>query len=273
MSLKGFISEILGTFFISLTLIDSYFIETNKYILQGLAVFFSVTSMSYTFVNLSGAHFNPVLSYSLVMTKKISLTTAVLNCVAQLIGTSAAFAAVFVGPFQKEIKDEYAIVNAFQMDDKRKVIAMFLEGISMLILVFVYNLVVDNPFSPKYIYGVCLGTVYLVNTMAFAFISGGCLNFLINLGYGLFYKNLDQVLYYFAGHLGGAIVGSVLSRLYMHQPNLEIKKDLRDVQKDPKLDEEQEEDIKVPKKVNSTKENLEEKDVLPEEPNEKPKQD
>lgn len=271
MSLKGFISEILGTFFISITLINSYFLVTDKYIVQGLAIFFSVTSMTYTFVNLSGAHFNPILSYSLVLTKRITITNAVTDLVAHSIGSLSAFALIFLGPFQKEIKDDFAIVNAFQMDPKRKVIAMFLEAVSMFMLVFVYNMVIDNPFSPKYIYGVSLGTVYMINIMAFGFISGGCLNFLNSFGYGLFYKNLDEVLYYLAGQLGGATVGAIIYRLYMYNPNADIEKDLNDIKKDTQLEEK--EGIKSPTKVKSTKENLEETNKSLEEPKEKAKQD
>ena len=116
----------------------------------------------------------------------------------------------------KNIEDSIPMIN----DDKR-LIAVVLESISMFLLVFVYNAVMNNPAAPKYIFGVAIASVYLVCIVAFGFISGGCLNVAFVIGPGVYVNYFEDMGFYVLGHLIGGVIAGTIYKLFLRKGDLE----------------------------------------------------
>lgn len=76
------------------------------------------------------------------------------------------------------------------MANEEKLLSAFLEGLSMFILVLVYNLIIKSKSSPEHIESTALACVYFICICCFGYQSGGCLNLTTLIGPSIISGNL-----------------------------------------------------------------------------------
>ena len=218
MAIKSFIVEFIGTFVLVFFMGMSRFLNQQNLLIVGLVAFFMISALTHTFAHVSGAHFNPILSLCLTITNQITIVNSIIFVICQMAGAFLAgllihFLSTFPG---RNIEDAIPMIN----DDKR-LIAVVLESISMFLLVFVYNAVMNNPAAPKYIFGAAIGSVYLVCIVSFGIVSGGCINSALVIGPGVYINFYDDMGFYVLGHLIGGVIAGTVYKLFLRKGDLE----------------------------------------------------
>ena len=223
MSIKGIIIEFLVTLYLVLFLGLSRYHNQGDLLSVGLVAFMLISAMTYSFSHVSGAHFNPILSISLTITNQITIASALIYIVVQLIAGFGAGSLIYLMVKDNERGVEDAIPK---MNQDKKLISVVLEAISMFLLVFVYNSLMNNPNSPKYIYGASIGGVYLITIVAFGFLNGGCLNLTFVLGPGVYSGMFSDIGFYLLGQLIGGLMGGTLYKLFLRKGDMDSEEEL-----------------------------------------------
>ena len=107
------------------------------------------------------------------------------------------------------------------INEDKRLIGVVLESISMFLLVFVYNALMNNPAAPKYIFGAAIASVYLVCTVSFGYISGGCLNVANVIGPGVYAGYYEDMGFFVLAHFIGGIIASTVYKLFLRKGELE----------------------------------------------------
>lgn len=201
---KAHMIEFLGAFAIAFFGAYSRINNNENMFAIGITYFLLLLAITHGFFYISGAHFNPVLTMSLVCLKHISFMEGVKYVVAQVLGSLTAGLALFLSVQKKEgARSTYYGFPV--LNQSQKFVASGLDLISTFLLVYIVSLLLDN-IKYRNVYGPAVASVYLVNILAFGSISGGCINFVEVLGPGLAGMFFNNWLYYFvAQFLGGAI--------------------------------------------------------------------
>ena len=89
MSLKKYIAEFIGTFFLVLTICMIAFSKVSAD-LQPLAIGMMLTALIYAKGHISGALFNPAISFALLLRGKMTIKESVIYAIVQILGAVAA---------------------------------------------------------------------------------------------------------------------------------------------------------------------------------------
>jgi glycerol uptake facilitator-like aquaporin len=174
------VSEFCGTFFI--VFVSSWSIllwQKNQISLVGLALAngFATAVCVWAGFDASEAHFNPIVSLVRLVTGKFPLSRTLAYVFIQLFAAtlSALFAALiaprefqqdFAGAVGRPVKDP--IYSDFQV--------FLFEFIGSMLYIYVfYSMVVDRR-APSNVFGIALGSVITICTIAFGKASGACIN-------------------------------------------------------------------------------------------------
>ena len=223
------VAELLGTFifvfFMGMCRISSQEdIQTYSF-----CTFFLMVALVHSMFQASSSIFNPILALSLIVTKQIKFSVAIVYVILHLLGSFLAGSLLFVLNKGKESGTYY---GSPQMNAALRTEAMIFEMIAMFILVMVYSFFMSNPSAPKNVYGTAIAGTYLLNIISFSFISGGALNFSLVFGPSIFQNNFKDWGYYILGQLVGGVVGGIIYRLFLQKNEL-----IDDIDED-ELDEE-----------------------------------
>lgn len=104
-------------------------------IIGGVSTAFVSVALIYSFADVSGAHFNPAVTFATMVTKKTSLTKGALYIVAQLI--AAVFASIFLFAIFPDSSFVVKNIVVNKYDDTNLAKAFFTEVILTFILVYV----------------------------------------------------------------------------------------------------------------------------------------
>ncbi len=213
--MKSALLEFFGSFAITFFGAYSRINNSDNLLAVGLTYFLIVSSLSYAFIALSGAQFNPIMTLSLILTKQIDVLKAGIYVCFQLLGS--LMGGLFVYTLYKS---PYSMVNAFYgeplLHENQKVIAVSLDMLSMILLVFVYSTLADQS-KFKHVFGVAHGAVYLVNMLAFGHLSGGCINIVELIGPSLFSQKMKYWGYYISAQLIGAIASALICKVFLRK--------------------------------------------------------
>ena len=227
-SIRSQIMELLGVltivFFGGLC---SMIKDANKgsIVSQSLATLLIIIFMTYVGTPISGAHYNPVVTLTQLITKNHRLWPSLFYWVAQFAGSFAGAGLLYLysdGNLRKlaNQNDNYLGVpsrrnhiNSDQFFYNWWYKAYFCEFIGTFMVVWAFfACCVDKKRAPKHVYAICIGGSYSAAMLAFDNISGACLNPARWLGPAIIYiKNsnnlIDFWIYQTAPFAGGILAG------------------------------------------------------------------
>jgi aquaporin NIP len=221
MLIKSAILECIGSlaicFFGAFSRINN---QGDDYTTIALTYFFLFSALTYSFVHISGAHFNPFLTLGLIFTGQISIAKGIMNITGQLAGSLLGGLLVFFICKSGEDKNQYYGLPAFN-DDGSYFLQMALESAGIFILTYVYCSVVLNIKTPKYIIGVAAGGIYAASVLSFGHLTGGAISFIQVFGPAMVIGKLQAIFNFAIAHfIGACLSAAIFAVLLKEQANL-----------------------------------------------------
>lgn len=218
---KKYFSEFLGTFaliFIGAGSVCADFYLTKAgspgFGLLGISAAFGfvVIAVAYSLGYISGAHINPAVTVSMVVSNRMDAQTGFMYIVSQLAGAS------FGGYLLKMLFPAAMAVNLGTCDLGAGVTimqAMVMEVVVTFLLVFVvYATVVDKRATPA-LAGVAIGLVVLFGVMIGGVVSGGSMNPARVFGPALASGHFENHYVWWLGPIaGGVLAGLVYENIF-----------------------------------------------------------
>jgi len=190
--------------------------------LLGTAFAFGLVLMTMIYIlgTYSGANFNPAISFGFALTGRMSWGVMVAYWIVQLIAGIAAAALIvyFVGS-QSGVG---ASVGSLTNTQSWK--AVLVEAFLTFFLVITVLLVTRNPML-SIVTGVAIGLVLTFDILAAGPLTGGSMNPARSLGPALFSNNIGSYWIYVVGPLLGALIASIVYKLYVYNWNCCVKRD------------------------------------------------
>ena len=199
--MKKYLTEFVGTFFLVLII----GLSNNP-----LAIGFGLTVLVYMGAHISGAHYNPAVSFAMLLRKEINSSDFFKYLLSQILG---AFAAAFLVANMSS--------NMVVQPDLQEPVAMILvaELIFTYLLVFVILNVATHPnLDGNSFYGFAIGLTVMAGSFCVGPLSGGVFNPAVSIGPSLVdIINGSGVSQYFVWYyLTAPMAGSVLAVIHFN---------------------------------------------------------
>ena len=180
---KKYLAELLGTF--ALVFVGSGCVCADYYLVQSgsqgfgllgiaLAFRFVVVAVAYSLGYISGAHINPAVTISMVVTKRMKSGVGVMYIVSQVVGATLAgylLKALFPEALASVFLGTCVLGSTVSVSQ-----AIIMEAVITFLLVFVvFATVIDKRSTPA-LAGLAIGFVVLFGVMVGGAISGGSMN-------------------------------------------------------------------------------------------------
>jgi aquaporin Z len=202
------IGEFIGTFFLVFT-IGMTVIEPGAGALAPLAIGSVLMVMIFAGGHLSGAHFNPAVSFAVWLRGRLALNDMLLYWVAQLIAAIVASALVLF------MKGSPA-VTASTPDVLRALIAELLFTFALCYVVL--NVATAKGTSGNPTYGLAIGFTVLAGAYSVGAISGGAFNPAVALGITVMgLSSIGNIWIFLVGNFAGAAAAAAVFRFLYPQ--------------------------------------------------------
>jgi len=197
--MKKYLIELIGTFFLVLTVAFSA---------NPIAIGVVLAVMIYMGGYISGAHYNPAVTFAVYLQKKISSKDAVRYVVAQFLG---AIAACFIFHL---IKEQIFIVqpgHAYGFQEALLAEILFTFALCLVVL----NTAVSKENTPNQFYGLAIGGTVMAGAFSVGSISGGAFNPAVGVApllaqISTISQNMSLLILYIAGPILGAMLASLV---------------------------------------------------------------
>lgn len=225
-SMRAYVTEFIGTFFLVLTvcLSATKWTTAEPSILAPLAIGASLMVMVYMGGHISGAHYNPAVSLAACLRGKLKGVDMLVYWGAQVLGAIvAAWVAYFL------IGKTFAPAPAASVDAFRAIVVEFLFTLALALVVL--NSATADKTAGNSFYGLAIGFTVVVGAIAGGGISGGAFNPAVGIGPSLVDAvsgggTLKHVWIYLVGPLaGGAAAAGVF--LFQNPATAESRSDVR----------------------------------------------
>ncbi len=203
--MRKYITEFIGTFFLVMTIglvvIGGY----EKF--APIAIGSILMTMVFAGGHISGAHYNPAITFAVLLRGRIKLPEAVGYCIAQIIAAvAAAFVVNYLMPGQMP---EAAKPMA---DNMRGLVAEALGTFALCYVVL--NVATAKGTLGNMFYGLAIGFTVLAMAYAFGAISGGAFNPAVATGISIMKLASWSVYWvYLVGCFGGAALAALIFRI------------------------------------------------------------
>ena len=199
--MKKYLTEFIGTFFLVLIIGLSQ---------NPLAIGFGLTVLVYMGAHISGAHYNPAVSFAMLLRKEINSSDFFKYLLSQILG---AFASAFLVANMSS--------NMVVQPDLQEPVAMILvaELIFTYLLVFVILNVATHPnLDGNSFYGFAIGLTVMAGAFCVGPLSGGVFNPAVSIGPSLVDIITENgVSQYFVWYyLTAPIAGSVMAVIHFN---------------------------------------------------------
>ena len=196
--MKKYLTEFIGTFFLVLIIGLSQ---------NPLAIGFGLTVLVYMGAHISGAHYNPAVSFAMLLRKEINSSDFFKYLLSQILG---AFAAAFLVANMSS--------NMVVQPDLQEPVAMILvaELIFTYLLVFVILNVATHPnLDGNSFYGFAIGLTVMAGAFCVGPLSGGVFNPAVSIGPSLVDTITENgvsqyfVWYYLTAPMAGSVMAVI----------------------------------------------------------------
>jgi MIP family channel proteins len=216
---KKFLAELIGTF--TLVFFGAGAILTHNATqmvgMTGIAVAhgLAILVMAYTFGHISGAHFNPAVTFGVLVIRRISLGGAISYWIAQLLGAvvgALLLRAAYGGPTEANLGAPAVAAGVSPM------MAMGLEAVMAFMLAIVVCGTAMDPRAPKGFAGLAIGLTLVGNILAGGALTGAAFNPARAFGPALvagFWQ--DQWLYWVGPMLGAAVAALLYQHFFLER--------------------------------------------------------
>ena len=200
--MKKYVVELLGTFFIVFTV----GLGSNP-----LSVGFAYIAMIYIGFNISGSHYNPVISTIMFLKKNIDIKDFILYIVFQIIG--ACLAATSIAMMKSNIQIQPVLADSIYS-------VIFMEAIFSFFIILAYLRVTSDDLKKNSFYGFIIGLPLIVGIFSAAPVSGAVFNPAISIGPSIIdiltNEGVSQYFtwYYVVGPFLGGIFAYLLNKLF-----------------------------------------------------------
>lgn len=197
---RGAVAEAFGTFLFVFSIISAV---NNAGDFAGLAIGFTLMVLVFATGHISGAHFNPAVSFGLLIRGAINVTTFVAYVVAQIVG--GVIAALVTGALYPAGTPKEINVGA----------AFLVEAVFTAILVWVVlNVATSKDTDGNSFYGLAIGSTVVVGAYAVGPISGGGFNPAVAISLGVSGQfGWGNMWLYIVAPLVGAAVSALVFRV------------------------------------------------------------
>lgn len=167
-------AEFIGTFFLTLTICLTAVFATSGETSAAFPIAAVLMLMIYSLGHISGAHFNPAVTLSIWMGKKINRINALLYIVIQTIaGIIGALSSIII--YYGEFQTSYKLVSL--LDYNNFISIMLSEYIFTFALVFViFNVAVSQKTAGNNYFGVAIASVVFTGALTVGTVSMASFN-------------------------------------------------------------------------------------------------
>ncbi len=184
---------------------------TGIAVAHGMAILIGV----YAFGAISGGHFNPAVTFGMLVTRRIGLGGAVLYWIAQLLGAIVGawvLCAAYQGPTEVHLGAPALAAGV------SPVAGMLLEALMGFMLVIVIFGTAVDPRAPRGFAGLAIGLTLIGNILAGGSLTGAAFNPARALGPALIAGYWqDQWVYWVGPMLGGAVAAILYDRAFLER--------------------------------------------------------
>ena len=176
----------------------------------------------------SGAHFNPVVSISMFMARKIDPITTVFYLIFQAVGCFGAGALQYFltnvtqgrynKPADSKLTSWHYMLPFLETSTTGVLRGALLEGIATFIFVVVYQSMMIDKRAPKGMNCFAVGCAYGLSYLTIGIVTGACINPFIYLLPRIMTFEFGDLLAYLLGPLIGAVGGAVYYRVFIEVP-------------------------------------------------------
>jgi aquaporin Z len=205
--MRKLITEFIGTFF--LVLVIGMVVTTGKGDFAPIAIGSVLMCMVFAGAHVSGAHYNPAVTFAVLLRGRISLKEGILYMIVQVIGASAAVALViFLVP--DKIPAAASVNN--MLHGLRSLVAEALGTFALAYVVL--NVATAKGTTGNMFYGLSIGFTVLSMAYAFGGISGGAFNPAVAIAISIMHlASWSNFWVYFLGCFGGAAIAAIVFRI------------------------------------------------------------
>lgn len=202
---QRFIAETIGTFALATMIFGSILVGQTG-LVPAIAGGLILMTMVYAFGSTSGAHFNPAVTISCAIAKRISWNQVGYYIVAQLVG---AFLAVSLLQLMLPQTASVAATLPSLAPTATVASAIFAEALATFFLCFTVLAIGGTTLG-----GVAIGSCIVLAAILAGPISGGSINPALYLSSALMSGEMSQLVTYLAGPIiGGLVAGLIVNYL------------------------------------------------------------
>lgn len=218
--IKKIWAELIGTFFIIFFGISSIIVENvrrNTIEQLGIALSFSITFIivATLFYRISGAHFNPAITFSSFITGKLKIKEFIVYISSQFAGgLLAGFILLILFVRNANLGgvniEEGIIASRFEIGPIAFII--LIEFIAAFLLMLTYAFCFSRLQSSNLLLPILAGSIYFIFIVIFHKLEGAGLNPVRILIPAIYVGKWKMVLYYLIGSFVGALAGGISGR-------------------------------------------------------------
>lgn len=219
---KLFLAEFIGTFFLIFFGLGAIITRdySSNFGTVGAALVFGTTLgiTTYFFGRISGAHFNPAISFASFMTAEIGFKDFIIYVISQILaGLSACFSLLIIFSerfYIAAVQSDMSTSIFFENDISFSTLIFILEFIFCFFLALVYFMSIKDNKIRNRIVPVFIGGAYFTICMILLNIDGFGINPLRSVIPAFFKWSWTNVAYYVTANFTGALIGGITATYF-----------------------------------------------------------